>query len=168
MCYIITVNSIKGVSMSYMSAFEYQSKSSVSISELNKLRKYIKFDKDYFDEVKPVFNEIINIFKEKKINDIDILISFNIRNNESGDNQQSVTYQLYKTIQDLFKDNDSKLDKFIYLLDKVISKNRDNVDDEEKNILIQFIIEIIIAIDNDIEEFKHNEENNSLFTSKGF
>jgi hypothetical protein len=151
-----------------MSAFEYQSKSSVSISELNKLRKYIKFDKDYFDEVKPVFNEIINIFKEKKINDIDILISFNIRNNESGDNQQSVTYQLYKTIQDLFKDNDSKLDKFIYLLDKVISKNRDNVDDEEKNILIQFIIEIIIAIDNDIEEFKHNEENNSLFTSKGF
>ena len=154
--------------MSYMSAFEYQSKSSVSISELNKLRKYIKFDKDYFDEVKPVFNEVINIFKAKKINDIDILISFNIRNNERENNHQSVTYQLYKTIQDLFKENDTELNEFISLLDKVISKNRDNIDDESKNILIQFITQIIIAIDNDIEEFKHNEENNSLFTSKGF
>jgi len=154
--------------MSYMSAFEYQSKSSVSISELNKLRKYIKFNKNYFDEIKPIFNEIINIFKEKKIHDIDILISFSTRNMEKENNHQSVTYQLYKTIQDLFKDNDTKLDEFINLLEKVISSDRDNIDDEQKNRLIQFITEIIIAIDNDIEEFKNNEENNNLFTSKGF
>lgn len=149
--------------MSYMSAFEYQSKGSISISDLNRLRKYIKFGTKDIENIRPIFREIVQIFKEKNLHDIDILLSFNSR---SSDGEKSTIFQLYKTIQKNFQDDNAALSQFVENLEKVI--NGESIDNENKKILIENIAKIITEIDTDIATFRHNEESDSLFISRGF